>query len=90
MQLKQLVAALAALFLVACGQNEDTPGTSVTDEAVASTAVQAAATTPAPLATATTAIAAVSAEQAGVIREDDWVVGPADAAVTLIEYGDFQ
>lgn len=24
------------------------------------------------------------------VTEDDWVIGPADAAITLIEYGDFQ
>jgi len=24
------------------------------------------------------------------IKEDDWVIGPEDAAITLIEYGDFQ
>jgi hypothetical protein len=25
-----------------------------------------------------------------VVTEDDWVIGPEDAAVTIIEYGDFQ
>ncbi len=24
------------------------------------------------------------------VQEDDWVIGPEDAAITLIEYGDFQ
>lgn len=24
------------------------------------------------------------------VSEDDWVIGPEDAAITLIEYGDFQ
>lgn len=25
-----------------------------------------------------------------VVKEDDWVIGPEDAAITIIEYGDFQ
>jgi hypothetical protein len=29
-------------------------------------------------------------EELFAVRESDWVVGPEDAAITLIEYGDFQ
>jgi len=32
----------------------------------------------------------VTVEEAAVIREQDWVIGAADPAVTIIEYGDFQ
>jgi hypothetical protein len=29
-------------------------------------------------------------EELFAVREGDWVIGPEDAAITLIEYGDFQ
>jgi hypothetical protein len=42
--------------------------------------------------TVVSALPEASAEYAELfaVREDDWVVGPEDATVTLIEYGDFQ
>jgi len=75
---------LLVLALVACGQAPS--GTVVVD-----TPVPAARQTASPFPTA--AAITEPAEQESLflpITEDDWVIGPETAAVTLIEYGDFQ
>ncbi|MFQ5400885.1 MAG: hypothetical protein ACE5E7_14965 [Anaerolineae bacterium] len=60
------------------------------------TAVPTETATAVPQPTAEQAVAPAEAApevavgEAAVIREQDWVIGAAEPAVTIIEYGDFQ
>ncbi len=56
---------------------------------------KAAVTAPVELVSECTLVSALPEPPAGyaeifAVSETDWVVGPEDAAITLIEYGDFQ
>jgi protein-disulfide isomerase len=74
-----LVLVVAALLVAACGPEMITPTAPTEAAVVESTEVQEAATEE-PETTADTPV-----------DEDDWrVLGSADAAVTIVEYSDFQ
>jgi hypothetical protein len=90
---------LAALMLAACGRDGSDPaaetdsfstGTAASAVTSAPTATQELPTPSDPPTGPLDAPVSASAEQANVVRPGDWVVGPDDAAVTLVEYGDFQ
>ncbi|MEP7359393.1 MAG: thioredoxin domain-containing protein, partial [Anaerolineales bacterium] len=84
----------ASLFLISCAQAT----TSVPPQATASLAVatrvpittEAATVAPIGRPTATVAPAVTQPSLFAPVSDSDWQIGPATAAVTLIEYGDFQ
>ena len=74
------VLAVAALLVAACGPEMITPMVPTDAVIVESTDVQEEGTTAEPEPTADVQV-----------DEDDWrVLGSADAAVTIVEYSDFQ
>ena len=90
------LVALAALLLSACSSAATPtvrPAASVPTKTTAPTATatrkseEATATQKGPSVTDTPAPSASSFLEVG---PDEWVHGPADAPVTIIEYGDFQ
>ena len=81
-----LLALLAGMALVACGGGANTPAT-----APQSTNAPAAQVTTAPQATVPAQPAATpDIEKILKAQPEDWKRGPADAKVTIIEWGDFQ
>ncbi len=81
-----LLALLASVTLVACGS-----GASTLAPASQSTNTPAAQVTAAPQATVPAQPAATpDIEKILKAQPEDWKRGPADAKVTIIEWGDFQ
>jgi hypothetical protein len=68
------------------------PAPTETEETVVEPTPQASAIELASECTLVSSLPEPPQEYAGVfdVQENDWVKGPEDAAVTLIEYGDFQ
>jgi hypothetical protein len=87
---RYLVAMIVALLLAACGESErnenPTPASGLTPAATPVPTRQV----PSPTLAAVATSPAVSLEEANIVQEDDWANGPAEAAITVIEYGDFQ
>ncbi|MCA9934337.1 MAG: hypothetical protein H6662_13840 [Ardenticatenaceae bacterium] len=98
--MKKLSFLWLILFLAACAQSAPVNNQEVgSEEAAADVANATAVSTPGEVETAVPATAptngdtitpATTAEEAAVIRPEDWVSGAADPLVTIIEYGDFQ
>lgn len=91
--------ALAGLMLAACTTPSAAPAPSPTEPIVTLTAPAAIATAtatpvPAPVATpappSPTPLPPEPASRFRPVDDTDWQDGPADAAVTIVEYGDFQ
>lgn len=90
---KLLLLPLFLLLLVACSaatvteedsaapESQDAPETAVP---AATQSENASSSDGNPVETGTTP------EEAGIVREQDHALGASDAAVTIIEYGDFQ
>ena len=83
------LVAIGALVVAACAPQSATPP--------ASTATSAPAATPQPQPTPATATTAPTSAPQQITREmvfqiqpGEWTHGPQDAAVTIIEWGDFQ
>lgn len=94
-----LMIALTALVLAACGSPP--ASTSVpTQPALTPTPPPLAATPIPPTATATVSptvvisptpeVTATEASLFALVTNTDWQTGPANARVTLVEYGDYQ
>ncbi len=98
--MKKVAFLLIALLLVACNATADPSAAPADDPAAASTAEQSEEAETEPEETGETAVSsdssndefkiATTPEEAGIIRDRDWVKGAADPTVTIIEYGDFQ
>lgn len=81
-----LLAAMGALAIAACSpQTASTPDATATD----TPASPAATSQPTPSATGAPT-PEITREQVVLPQPDDWVRGPDTAAVTFIEWGDFQ
>jgi hypothetical protein len=84
---RYLTLLLFSFLLAACG--------SVSELAVPSPAAEEE-TPPTPVAptvaggSPTDPVGATPLQEAAIVRDSDWVLGPAEPAVTIIEYGDFQ
>ncbi|MCA9949236.1 MAG: hypothetical protein KDE48_06310 [Anaerolineales bacterium] len=98
--MKKVAFLLIALLLVACNATTD-PNAAPTDVTVSeNTAEQSGTTEAQPEETGETAVSsdstgnefniATTPEEAGRVRDRDWVKGATDPKVTIIEYGDFQ
>lgn len=82
---KIFLLLVGLLFLAACGP-AGTPASPATSEP--STAVPPQAP---PISQPVEAgFPATTPEEAGIVRQRDWVKGADDPVVTIIEYGDFQ
>lgn len=88
-----LLAAMGALAIAACSpQTASTPDATATDTPASPAATsQPTPSAPAGADDATgTPTSEITREQVVLPQPDDWVRGPDTAAVTFIEWGDFQ
>ena len=105
MKIKKLVFwILLPLLLAACGGAAETPLEDVATPAVIFpptempevTQTPEVTRTPEPVVSSECTVVSSQSETSQElldlfsVHENDWVIGPEDAAVTLIEYGDFQ
>lgn len=100
--MKNVAFLLIALLLVACTATTDPSAVPTDVSASANTAQQAEETETETESEASgeTAVSSASSnnefnialtpEEAGRVRDRDWVKGATDPKVTIIEYGDFQ
>ncbi len=92
-----LLGALLAAMVGCNSANPITPESNVptlppTAAVAAPTVETAAPSTPPPGSAACRVVPPIGVEIPNVppVTEDDWVIGPADAPITFIEYADFQ
>jgi len=89
--MRKLLLLPFLLLLVACGTSgADDAVTESVDDAVTESVDEAVLESAPAKVSGDPIIIANSPQEAGVVRDRDWIKGTEDPLVTIIEYGDFQ